>query len=90
MFIIDRYGEENKMFNLTNENFNEIVNPQVSFFLIDEKEDSLFEYCYKVNENFKQYSLDCGIYPQMQIDQLINRVNECFKIICPQGVFVKV
>ena len=87
MFIVARFGNPLKYIWDTNSNFAEISEGED--LLVVEEEDSLTEYCDKVNHNFRQFDVDCFVYPQMQIDALFGRVNECFMEVNPNGEFVQ-
>ena len=87
MFVITRFGDPLKYIRETNSNFTEVSTSED--ILVIGEEDSLAEYCDKVNHNFGQFDVDCFLYPQMQIDALFRRVNECFEIVNPNGNFMQ-
>jgi hypothetical protein len=87
MFIINRFGNEKKYIHETRQNFKEIEVNTPLLQLNDD--DTLEEYCNKVNKNFTAIGVPCYIYPQMQIDCLFSTVTACFKILYPNGDFIQ-
>lgn len=87
MYIITRLGSPKKYISETNSNFAEIFTTEALLTL--DEDDTLTEYCTKVNHNFNLSGVECSIYPQMQIDYLFERVTYCFRLIKPNADYIQ-